>query len=212
MSRRNVTQAVVAYARPVPKLWSETIEAHRREVRDAIVDTTAQLATEHGPLNVTMSQVAEATGIGRATLYKYFPGVEQILHAWHERQVDHHIALVSEIAARDVPPMQRLSAVLGAYARVQRQRASHGHRPHGPELVAFLHRDHRLAPAEHQLHALLRDLIAQAAEEGQVRSDVGPDELTTFCLHALDAAGAAPSNAAAERLVGLTLDGLRPRE
>lgn len=202
---------VFAYAHRVPKLWSDTIEAHRREVRDAIVDAAARLATERGPLNVTMSQVADAAGIGRATLYKYFSSVEQILHAWHERQVDHHLRLVAGIAARDVPPMQRLTAVLEAYAKVQRQRSSHGRGPQGPELIALLHGDHRLAPAEQELHALLRGLIAQAAEEGQVRSDVTANELTAFCLHALAAAATSASTAATNRLVGVILDGLRAR-
>src|SRR6266700_7593935 len=59
----------------VPKLWKETIEAHRREVGDAILDTTAALVAEHGLRSVTMSQIAEETGIGRATLYKYFTNV-----------------------------------------------------------------------------------------------------------------------------------------
>lgn len=65
----------------MPKLWNETIEAHRHTVREAILNTTAELVTEHGLLSVTMSQIAEKTGIGRATLYKYFPDVEAILHA-----------------------------------------------------------------------------------------------------------------------------------
>jgi hypothetical protein len=30
----------------MPKLWNETIEAHRRAVRDAIMDTTAALMAE----------------------------------------------------------------------------------------------------------------------------------------------------------------------
>ncbi|MGI9022907.1 MAG: TetR/AcrR family transcriptional regulator, partial [Acidimicrobiales bacterium] len=68
----------------MPKVWNETIEDHRREVRDAILDTTAAMVTERGLLSVTMSQIAEETGIGRATLYKYFPGVEAILLAWHD--------------------------------------------------------------------------------------------------------------------------------
>jgi AcrR family transcriptional regulator len=66
------------YTVPVPKLWSETIESHRREVRDAIVDTAAALVAEHGLASVTMSQIAGETGIGRAMLYKYFPDVEAI--------------------------------------------------------------------------------------------------------------------------------------
>src|SRR5262245_17513296 len=71
----------IVYNVSMPKLWSETITLHRREVRDAILDTTVALVAEHGLHAVTMSQIAEATGIGRATLYKYFPGVEAILHA-----------------------------------------------------------------------------------------------------------------------------------
>ena len=65
----------------MPKLWNVTIEAHRREVRDATLDTTVALVAEHGLRAVTMSQIAEETGIGRATLYKYFPNVEAILFA-----------------------------------------------------------------------------------------------------------------------------------
>ncbi len=44
-------------------------KAHRRAVRDATLHATAALVAEHGLLSVTMSQIAEATGIGRATLY-----------------------------------------------------------------------------------------------------------------------------------------------
>ncbi|HET7480249.1 MAG TPA: helix-turn-helix domain-containing protein, partial [Rubrobacteraceae bacterium] len=75
----------------MPKLWNETIEAHRRAVHDAILDATAVLVAEHGLLSVTMSRIAEETGIGRATLYKYFPDVEAVLLAWHERHVTGHL-------------------------------------------------------------------------------------------------------------------------
>ena len=63
----------------MPKLWNETIEAHRRAVHEAILNTTAALVAEHGLRSVTMSQIAEEAGIGRATLYKYFSDVDAIL-------------------------------------------------------------------------------------------------------------------------------------
>ena len=75
----------------MPKLWTETIDAHRRAVRDAALDATAALVAEHGLTSVTMSQIATETGVGRATLYKYFPDVEAILLAWHERQITRHL-------------------------------------------------------------------------------------------------------------------------
>jgi AcrR family transcriptional regulator len=81
----------------VPKLWNETIQTHRRDVRDAILDTTAALVFEHGLRAVTMSQIAEQTGIGRATLYKYFADVDAILHVWHARQITGHLRQLAEI-------------------------------------------------------------------------------------------------------------------
>jgi AcrR family transcriptional regulator len=190
----------------VPKLWNQTIAAHRREVRGAIMDTTAALVAEHGLRSVTMSQIAEATGIGRATLYKYFPDVEAILLAWHERQVSGHLQQLA--AARDQAgdAAGRLEAVLEAFALISHQ--AHGH--HDTELGAFLHRDEQLAPAQRQLHAMIRDLLAEGAKTGKLRDDVTPDELASFCLHALTAASSLPSKAAVRRLVTVTLAGLRP--
>ena len=91
----------IPYSEDVPKLWSETIDAHRRGVREVIVETTAALVAEHGLRAVTMSQIAEGAGIGRATLYKYFTDMESILLAWHERHVTAHLRHLVEL--RDQP-------------------------------------------------------------------------------------------------------------
>jgi len=190
----------------VPRLWTETIEAHRREVRDAILDTSAALVAEHGLRSVTMSQIAELTGIGRATLYKYFPDVEAILVAWHERQITGHLNELAEIRDQAGDASARLEAVLEAYALISHE--SRGH--HNTELAAFLHRDEQVARAQQQLRDMIRDLLTKAAEIGDVRDDVAPDELASYCLHALAAAGTLPSKAAVRRLVTVTLAGLHP--
>jgi len=191
-----------AYTEAVPKLWSETIGAHRREVREAILDTTAALVAEHGLLSVTMSQIAEDTGIGRATLYKYFPDVEGVLTAWHERQVIGHLEQLAEIADRTGTAGDRLAAVLETYAVL-----SHG--IHGSDVAAVLHRGAHHAEAHGRLRDLVRGLLAEAAAAGEVRDDVSPDELAAYCLHALAAARSLPSKAAVRRLVAVTLTGLR---
>ena len=123
----------------MPKLWNKTIEAHRREVGDAILDTTANLVAKHGLRSVTMSQIAEETGIGRATLYKYFPDVEAILLAWHERQIARHLDYLADIRDQADGPAGRLEAVLEAYALIQYEH-------HGTELAALLHRGEHFAP------------------------------------------------------------------
>ena len=191
----------------MPKLWDETIEAHRRAVRDATLDTTAALVAEHGLRSVTMSKIAEVTGIGRATLYKYFPDVEAILLAWHERQIASHLEQLAEVrdhAAGDAA--NRLEAVLETYALLAHE--SHGHPD--SELEALLHRDQHISRAQHQVRDMIRDSLTEAAKMGEVRNDVSPDELARYCLHALAAASALPSKAAVRRLVRVTMAGLNP--
>jgi len=189
----------------MPKLWTATIDAHRREVRDAVLDTTARLVAEHGLLSVTMSRVAEETGIGRATLYKYFSDVEAILLAWHARAIDRHLTQLAEVRDRPGDAGQRLAAVLTAYALICHE--SHGH--HDSQLAALMHRGEHVAEAEHELRHMIRDVLAEAADAGVIRDDVAPDELVSYCLHALTAARSLRSKAAVDRLVSVTLTGLR---
>src|ERR671918_2437354 len=100
------------YSVTMPKLWTETVEAHRHEVRLAIMDTTADLVAEQGLRSVTMSEIAEKTGIGRATLYKYFPDVDAILLAWHQRHVNAHLRHLAEIGDKATGARERLESVL----------------------------------------------------------------------------------------------------
>jgi AcrR family transcriptional regulator len=174
-------------------------------------------------LSVTMSQIAEATGIGRATLYKYFPDVESILLAWHERSIRSHLDDLGRAREQGRDPWSRLQAVLEAYALIdfEHHRSDPRHtslEDHpgqqrylaDPGLIAMLHQSGHTARAEHELQAMVSELIADAARTGQVRDDVVPDELARYCLHALAAANGMPSKAAVHRLVGVTLAGLTP--
>jgi AcrR family transcriptional regulator len=190
----------------VPKLWNETIEAHRMQVREAILRTTSALVAARGLRSVTMSQIAEEAGIGRATLYKYFKDVEAILLAWHERQITGHLEQLAEIRDQAGDPSERLEAVLEAYALISHETRGH----HDTELAAFLHRDEHLARARQHLVEMIRDLLAEGARSGDIRDDVAPDELASYCLHALAAAGSLPSTTAVHRLVTVTLAGLQP--
>lgn len=184
----------------MPRLWNETIEAHRHAVREATLDAAAALVAEHGLLAVTMSGIAQRAGIGRATLYKYFPDVESIVLAWHERQISAHLAQLVE--ARDrAAPEDRLAAVLHSYARLSRH--SHAH----TGFTTVLRRGHD--QARPRLARIIQDLVSDGAQAGHIRADVAPAELAAYCLHALAGAADCTSEAAVRRLVAVTLSGLR---
>lgn len=186
----------------MPKLWNETIDTHRRAVREAILDTAGAMAAGQGLSSVTMSEIALGAGIGRATLYKYFPDVNAILVAWHERQITTHLKYLAEIRAQDGYSNERLKAVLEAYALI-------AHQHNGNELAALLHQGQHVVRAKEQLSNFITDMLTQGAEASDIRNDIAPAELASYCLHALTAASSLPSKAAVLRLVKVTLAGLR---
>ena len=159
----------------------------------------------HGLRAVTMSRIAEQSGIGRATIYKYFPDVDAILLAWHERQISLHLADLATVRDQPGDAAERLEAVLTAYAFMRNE--SHGH--HETDVARFLHRDQHVGHAEQRLGDLIADLLTEAAKTGAVREDVASSELASYCLHALAAASSLPSKAAV-RLVAVIVAGLRP--
>jgi AcrR family transcriptional regulator len=189
--------------RGMPKLWNQTIETHRDAVRGAVLDAAAHLVAGQGVAGVTMSAIAQGAGIGRATLYKYFPDVESILLAWHERQVEAHLAELTQIRNRTEGARQQLEAVLHAYAFLSHS----GHRD--PE-AARLHQSGHAGHARQNLQAFLAALIQEGAESAVFRADLTPEELAAFCLHALEAAAELTSPEAVLRLVNLTVDAIRP--
>lgn len=188
---------VISYTGAVPKLWNETIETHRTAVRDSILNTTVALASEHGLLSVTMSRIAKEVGIGRATLYKYFPDVEAILLAQHDRQVASQLEHLHAVNAGGDPGRQ-LEQVLRIHAMMI-------HEHHDTVIASVM----RQGGARGHQEAFLQEILNGASQAGAIRTDMNPQELARFCLHALSAAAEAPSDEAVNRLVQLTMDGLR---
>lgn len=184
----------------MPKLWSETISRHRQEVRDAIVRATVGLVGEHGLSAVSMSQIAAAVGIGRATLYKYFPDVGSVLRAWHEKNVNQHLQHLEHVrAAAGGDAGKQLEAVLHAYAVMVYER------PSGTDLAAAIHQERSVTDATRRLRGFLSGLIEAARVSAPPKNAATTSELANYCVHALAAASEAPSPDAAHRLARITV-------
>ena len=185
------------------KRWDQSVNDHRRAVREATLDSVAALIAQHGFSALTMSRIAEEAGIGRATLYKYFSDIDSILVAWHAREMERSLEQLAAASKTADAADQRLEAVLEKYAMI-----SYEH--HRTELAALLHQGEHAVRASKELTDFLRDLLAEGALAGTLRDDVSPEELALFCVHSLAAAGVLTTKAAVRRLVRVTLSGLRP--
>ena len=157
----------------MPQIWAESIEQHKRQTIARIIDATVGLVAKNGLSATSMSHVAERAGIGRATLYSYFPDVEHILLAWHDQEVErYHQALADELAAQpDAPSALRLFIT-----RLVQGFAS----DHGQELDASRIELSALSPdiqrqmgnATTKLASLLQQTIEQGICSGELRPDL----------------------------------------
>lgn len=187
----------------MPKLWNDSIESHRSAVIGAIMDKTAELAATEGPTNLTMARIAQETGIGRATLYKYFGDIESILVAWHQRQIGAHMARLHQLRHEQQSPLQAIEAVLLTYGEMT-------HKQHSHALRGLLHAMPHVRHSHEHLRAFVARLIDEAAAAGEIETDLPAAELAAFALAAVEA-DFASSTSGLKRLVGMIVRGLGAR-
>lgn len=193
------TRDKAAYSRAVPKLWKDTVEEHRRDVRTAILEAAWALAQEHGVRGVTMGLVADQAGISRATLYKYFRGVDDILVAAHTEHVRAHLAKLRTALDTAGTPRQGLERLIEHYAEICFRRGRDG----GAGVAALVHTGAQHHHDTHLLNRLVVDAVRAAQQAGEVRADVTPKVLAAYCLSAAEGAGALANAGDARRLAGL---------
>jgi AcrR family transcriptional regulator len=194
----------------MPRIWTDSIESHRQQVHDAILAATADLAAEHGPLALAMSTIADRAGIGRATLYKYFPDLESILLAWHKREFTRHLEGLKRLSQDPEVTLQHLATfiadlrrrlphftggdVVGNLAQTVAQLGDPDGHEHGEQLTV-------------EVTSILSGLLAQLARRKQVRRDHSPEALARWLLHAVHAPASLDPSTVAE----LVSDSLAPR-
>ena len=197
----------------VSSTWDDTVAEHRDRRRQAIVDATMALVEERGMADVSMADVAKAAGIGRATLYRYFPGVEQIVATRVLGTVQqHHATLEAAIEAQDDPIEAirvSLHILLGYFGSQDHRSVSAKVNPEqfSPEVGREVH------AAFGRLHGLLTELVVEAQRAGSLRADIDA-AFTAQLLYQMLSAGRAAvvqgrltPDDAADQLMRQFLDG-----
>jgi len=173
---------------------------HER-VAGAILDAAADLLAEGGE-PPSMSEVAEAAGVARATLYRYFPTRERLLQELTAAAIDATATRLAEADLDAVPVAEgiarvaRVVAAVGSkYAALVGQFGQFGQFGQG-----------NADPGEQeQITAMIDALLRRGIDDGTFRSDISVDELR-FLLGSLLEAGArlaAEQQAGAEKAAAL---------
>jgi AcrR family transcriptional regulator len=171
---------------------------------DALLDAAKAVFGTSG-VDAPAREVADRAGVGVGTLYRHFPQRSDLVKAVFQREVDACAAAAPELAAAHEPGVA-LEEWLHRYTEfVATKRglaaALHSGDPAFDALPGYFMQ--RLGPA-------LEALLAAAAAAGEIRADVGAEDLlhavANLCMQRRDE-GAGYSR----RMVSLLIDGLRHR-
>ena len=89
-------------------LTEEELARRRHEIFSAAV----KLFAEKGFNETSMREIAEAAGIGKSTLYDYFPSKDEMLIAYVVDEVGHSTAAAQEILALDLGAGEKFRRIL----------------------------------------------------------------------------------------------------
>lgn len=150
---------------------SRPLRADARANHRRLLETAAGLFAERG-LEVAYEEIADAAGVGRATLYRHFPDREQLLGAILESMLDELQARADELPLGP----ERLLRIFDACVRLQEH--------HLPiiDLAARGTTDARLRHIRRRFESIFGDSLRDAAAVGLVRPDLTIGDIRVVLL------------------------------
>ncbi|MFC3997489.1 TetR/AcrR family transcriptional regulator [Nocardiopsis sediminis] len=146
--------------------------ALKDRIASGIIATAATVLAERGE-TASMAEIAEAAGVGRATLYRYFPNREALLAGLVQAAFDDLSARIADADLASVPVREGVARVArafvtagGTYTAVVNLRHSRG----GPGMPPLPETDRRLAEP-------VRALLRRGAADGTLRGDMPAEVL-----------------------------------
>jgi TetR/AcrR family transcriptional regulator, mexCD-oprJ operon repressor len=170
----------------------------RARVSEAIVEAAAAVLADLGP-QASMSEVADAAGVARATLYRYFPTREALLDALATFAIDRSAEGLAAARLSHVSVREGISRAVRALVGV------------GDHFVV-LAREGADSPAfQERIVVPLRELVERGQQENEIRSDVPASWLTQtlvgMVLTALSSGGRLGTDDTVEAVSSLFLEG-----
>jgi AcrR family transcriptional regulator len=195
---------------PIDNLPASSTEARplradaRRNVELLIAAARAAFAAE-GP-DAPLDDIARAAGVGSGTLYRHFPTRLALVEAVYRDSVERLCVDGERLAATEPPAAALIDWLRGFVTVVSEKRG----------LAAALSDEGRAQSLFGECHAMINAagsaLLDRAKDAGAVRAEVPLGDLLKMAKAFALAAETSPEGSAlAERLLALSMDGLRPR-
>lgn len=149
---------------------------------DLILDALQELLENQQIQTISVSEIAETAGIGKGSIYYYFPSKDAILEALVERSYEKPLRTAKALAERtEVSPFIRMAMIFEACRSSSSEFIkSENNTDSGTQEKAFLHQkyvNHIIT----ELKPVLAEIIRQGIQKGEIHfSD--PDSLAEIVL------------------------------
>jgi AcrR family transcriptional regulator len=186
-----------------PPLAPRKPRADAARNRERLIDAAKAAFSQVGP-DVGLEEIARRAGLGIGTLYRHFPTREAVVGAVYRREVQQLADAADRLLDEQGPAeaLHRWMHMMVDYIATKRLIA--------PALTAIAAGGSDVTTtAWPRITAAFETLVRRAAQSGQIRDDIAPDDLLR-ALAGVSFSNAAPGwEASARRLVDVLMDGLR---
>jgi AcrR family transcriptional regulator len=172
--------------------------------REKLLEAASALVTE-GRGELSLAAVAERAGVGIGTLYRHFHNRDALIAALYRNEVE-RLHDAAGTLARDLPPLDALKAWLDRYVALMTVKYGFADAMKSAvksDAEIFTH-------SRSRLRAALSSLLDAAADAGLVRCDAQAEDILIAVAAQVSASlSGEGAQKRCERLLGLTIDGLR---
>ena len=139
---------------------------------DLILDALQQLLRSRSVQTISVSDIAQAAGIGKGSIYYYFPSKEAIVEALVQRNYEAPLKTAQHLSARqDIPPFTRMAMIFQAC------RSSSTEYSKSEAILHQTYMNHLITA----LKPVLSEIIRQGIQAGEIHFAY-PDELAEMVL------------------------------
>lgn len=186
---------------------AEQLRADAQSNRDQILSAALAVFRERGT-EVPMKEIADRAGVGVGTLYRRFPDRDALLVATAQA----HLERLGELAA--TAWREERTAWLGMCRFLQecvRMQLGAQSSAIGPSVHQAMHADPRLIDVRAAVVDLVARMTAQAQADGDLRTDIGPDDVALLMTVQVYTRENESYFDAVDRVMRIVTDGLRPQ-
>ena len=177
--------------------------AHNRD--GLLAAATRVLASAEG--EPSLRAIAREAGVGIATLYRHFPTREALVAAVYQDQVDRLTSGARELLEQESPSvaLRRWMDLFGTWVAAKNGMLA--------TLLSMIDSgDLAHAQTRDQLLAAISAILDAGVTAGDLRSDVTPEEVSAALIGIFTVTQQPGNPVAADRLLDILLDGLRPQQ